>query len=257
MSENKDEAEVSKVLFELASNRRADILFELEKKDLKMQQIAESLDMTVTEAFRHLHRLSEANLVEKKPTGAYSITSIGSLATGFLEGFNFILNNNTYFLKHNLSNLPYQLVNRLGEISSGKFCGGVMESFNCLRQLVFDAEEYIWVISHQVDSSHVQVTNKKVMQGLKFKFLMEKGYAKEVLIDPDAECLKERRFLEQIPACTLINEKGAFLSFRGIDGIMDYSGFFSSDEKFRQWCKDLFEHYWEKAEHWYPSIQIQ
>ena len=246
MSGNVDEAEISKVLFELASNRRASILFELKKNHLKMQQLADSLDMTVTETFRHLQRLSEANLVEKKANGAYSITSVGNLAIGFLEGFNFVLKNETYFLERDLSCIPYTLVDRLGEIKSSEFCGGVLASLNAIRRLVFDAKDYVLAISDQVDSSHIEVTNKKVSQGLKFKFLMEKGYAKEVLINPDVEHLKERRFLERIPACTIINEKGAFLAFRSNNGVLDYSGFFSEDEKFRQWCKDLFEYYWKK-----------
>ena len=72
-----DSEEISKVLFELSSNRRANILFEIEKENFKMQQIAKSLDMTVTETFRHLQRLTDAKLVEKKANGTYTITSLG------------------------------------------------------------------------------------------------------------------------------------------------------------------------------------
>ncbi len=57
----------------------------------QMQQITRSLDITVTETFRHLQRLTEAKLVEKKVDSTYAITSQGKLATGFLSGFNFVL----------------------------------------------------------------------------------------------------------------------------------------------------------------------
>jgi predicted transcriptional regulator len=257
MTENSDNEDISKILFELASNRRASILFEIKKKNLKMQQISKSLDMTATETFRHLQRLSEASLIEKKADGSYTITSLGNLAIGFLSGFNFVLNNRKYFLEHDPACLPYELLNRLGELSSGEFCGGSLASFNRIRKMVFEAEKYIWVIADQVDSSHVQVTNEKVSKGLEFKFIMEKDLAKNVKTAPDFEQLKQRRYLERICVSTLVNEKEAFVAIRGSSGIIDFLGFFGTDEKFRKWCRDLFEYYWERSERWYPGIQIK
>lgn len=131
-----DNEEISKVLFELSSNRRANILFEIQKENLKMQQIAKSLDMTVTETFRHLQRLTDAKLVEKKANGTYTITSLGNLATGFLTGFNFILKNGNYFLEHDINYIPYEFVNRLGELSSAEFCTEAMSGFNRVRKMV-------------------------------------------------------------------------------------------------------------------------
>ncbi|MFW9982465.1 MAG: ArsR family transcriptional regulator, partial [Candidatus Thorarchaeota archaeon] len=85
MSSYEEEEDISKVLFELASNRRASILFELERQNLRMQQIAKALDMNVTETFRHLQRLSDAKLVEKKVDGRYEVTSLGNLTIGLLS----------------------------------------------------------------------------------------------------------------------------------------------------------------------------
>jgi predicted transcriptional regulator len=257
IAENGEDEEISKVLFELASNRRASILFEVEKKSLKMQQIADSLDMTVTETFRHLQRLSEAKLVEKKGDGTYTITSLGNLAIGFLSGFNFILKNKNYFLEHDPACLPYEFVNRLGELSSGEFCEVVLSNFNRIRRMVSEAEEYIWVIADQVDSSHVQVTNEKVSKGLEFKFIMQQDLAKTVKTTPDVEHLKQRRYVDLISVSILVNEKEAFVALQRTNGRVDYAGFFGTDEKFRKWCRDLFEYYWERAERWYPGIQIK
>jgi predicted transcriptional regulator len=257
MTQSQNDDEISKVLFELASNRRATILFEVKKKNLKMQQIAETLDMTATETFRHLQRLSEADLLTKNSDGSYGITSLGNLAISMLTGFNFILNNRKYFLEHDPSFLPYELVNRLGELSLGEFTGGVLASFNRVRQMVFGAEEYIYVIADQVDSSHLQMTNEKVAKGMKFKFLMQKDLAKMHVFDPDFDPLKERRYIERVNAVTLINEKEAFFALRANGGTIDYIGFCSTDEKFRKWCLDLFEYYWGRAERWYPSTEIK
>ena len=257
MSSNEEDVEISKVLFELASNRRANILFEVEKEDLKMRQIAKSLDMTVTETFRHLQRLSEAKLVEKKVEGTYSITSLGSLATGFLSGFNFILNNGKYFLEHHVSGLPYEFVNRLGELSAGEFCGDTLLAMNRTRKMVYDAEEYIWAMAEQSESSHTPVANEKVSKGLKLKFIMQQNLAKTIQITPEIEHLKERKYLERICATLLITEKESVVNLRRHNGEMDYVGFFGTDEKFLKWTRDLFIYYWERAEQWYPGIQIK
>ncbi len=222
-----------------------------------MQQLATVLDMTTTETFRHLQRLSESKLVEKKADGSYFVTPLGELAMVFLSSFNFILQNGSYFLEHPVSCLPYEFVNRLGELSGGEFCGEALSTFNRARRIVFDAEEFIWVIAEQVDSSHVQATNEKVVKGLDFKFVMQKDLAKIVKITPEVEHLKERRYLERIPVSLMANEKEACVLLRRANGEMDYLGFFGTHEKFRKWIQDLFKYYWERAERWYPGIQIR
>jgi predicted transcriptional regulator len=252
-----DSEEISKVLFELSSNRRASILFEVGKGNLKMQQIAKSLDMTVTETFRHLQRLTDAKLLEKKVEGTYAITSLGKLATGFLSSFNFILKNGYYFLDHDVSCLPYELVNRLGELSHAEFCKEAMSGFNRVRKMVFEAEKFIWTVAEQVDSSHVGPTTEKVSKGLDFKFIMQKELAKNFATAKDAEVLTGSRHMERIPVTLVINEKEATVVFRRNNGVMDYMGLFGTDEKFRKWCEDLFMYYWERAERWYPGIQIK
>jgi predicted transcriptional regulator len=251
-----DNSEVSKVLFELSSNRRANMLFEIEKGRLKMQQIAKALDMTVTETFRHLQRLTEAKLVEKKVDGTYAITSLGSLATGFLSGFNFILKNSDYFLEHDVSCIPYEFVNRLGELSDAEFCTEAMSGFNRVRKMVFEAQQYIWSIAEQVDTSHVQPTTEKRSKGLDFRFIMQEDLAKAYANMQGTEVLSGSKYLKRVPVTLVINEKEATVVFRRHSGVMDYMGLFGTDEKFRKWCQDLFLYYWERAQKWYPGIQI-
>jgi len=244
------------VLFELSSNRRANILFEIQKDDLKMQQIAKALDMTVTETFRHLQRLTEAKLVEKKVDGRYAITSLGKLASGFLTSFNFILKNGDYFLEHDISCLPYEFIDRLGELSLGEFCVDALSNFNRARKLVFESERYLWAMGEVVESSHVEPTREKVSKGLEFKFVMPKTLAKKSK-DSKERLLVGSRYLEEICVSLLISEKEANVVFRRHNGEMSYLGIFGTDDKFHKWCQDLFAYYWEKAERWYPGIQIK
>jgi predicted transcriptional regulator len=252
-----EEEDISKVLFELSSNRRANILFHVEIENLKMQQIATSLDMTATETFRHLQRLSDAKLIEKNVDGTYSITSLGKLATSFLSSFNFILKNGEYFLKHDVFCLPYEFVERLGDLSSAEFCKEAVAGFNRVRKMVFDSEKYIWTMAEQVDSSHIQPTTEKLSAGLDFKFIMQQDLAKTFVNTKGVDVLRGSRYLQRIPVTLVINENEASITFRTHNGVLDYLGLHGSDQKFLKWCKDLFMYYWERAEHWYPDIKIE
>jgi predicted transcriptional regulator len=220
-----DNEEISKVLFELSSNRRANILFQIEKENLKMQQIAKSLDMTLTETFRHLQRLTEAKLIEKKADGTYTITSLGSLAAHFISNFNFILKNGDYFLEHDVSCLPYEFVNRFGELWGGACYGDTLASLNRVRKMVYEADEFIWAMAEQSESSHTQITNDKVSKGLKFRFIMQQNLAKTIQITPEVEHLKERKYLARICCTLLITEKESVVNLRRHNGAMDYVGF--------------------------------
>ncbi len=253
MSSEDEEGDISKILFELASSRRASILFEVERQSLKMQQIAKSLDMNVTEVFRHLQRLSDARLVEKQVNGKYAITSLGNLTIGLLSDLNFILKYGDYFLDHIISCLPYEFVNRLGELSDGEFSDNTLSTLNRVRNIVYEAEEYIFALAEQSESSHVQVTNDKVSKGLEFKFIMQQSLSETIKVTPEVEHLKQRRILQRICVTLLITEKESVVHFRRQNGEMHYTGFFGKDERFRKWTRDLFKYYWEQAEPWLPK----
>ncbi len=266
---------LDKLFFEFASESRLGILRELQVRELKMQELARTLDLTDTETCRQLKRLSEALMISKQPDGKYNLTNYGHLALQFFPPLEFALKHKEYFLQHDSWALPYNFTNRLGEMAGGEFYKEAMLALNRARKLVFEAEEFLWVMAEQVDSSHIAVTREKVSEGLKFRFIMAPDLAEmggiypEMLLCPhckeallkdaknfsDRVCgFCERRQLDRIPLSMLINEKESSIFLRRFDGEMDYAGFFGIDEKFRKWTQDLFMYYWEKAERWYPKI---
>ena len=60
------------LLFEFSSPERMRIMKSLLAERLKLTQVSKKLDMTVTEASRHLQRLSDIQLIEKDVDGAFS-----------------------------------------------------------------------------------------------------------------------------------------------------------------------------------------
>jgi len=113
--ELENEAGVEKLFFELASESRLSILRELQKENLKMQEIARRLDVTATEAFRQLQRLSEALLVQKQPLGTFALAEYGRLVLQLSSSLEFVSKHRNYFSTHNIMRLPSHFLNRLSE----------------------------------------------------------------------------------------------------------------------------------------------
>jgi predicted transcriptional regulator len=248
---------LGKLFFELASESRLGILQGLQAKRLKMQELARELDLTDTEACRQLQRLSEASLVQKQPDGKYDLSNFGKLVLRFIPSWEFSQKHTNYLLDHDFSSLPYEFINRFGELSAGTFCGDTLAALNHVREMVSEADEYIWAMAEQSESSHTPIANEKVSKGVKLRFIMQENLAKTIKITQEVEHLKERRYVKRISCTMLITEKESVINLRRNSGSMDYAGFFGSDEKFLKWTRDLFSYSWEEAEKWYPGIQIR
>ncbi len=248
---------VDKLFFELASESRLGILRELQLKQLKMQELARTLNLTDTETCRQLQRLTEAQLVQKQPNGTNTLTSYAKLQIQLMGSMEFVFSNVNYFLDYDVFSVPYEFVNRLGELSNAEFCKEPVSGFNRVRKMVFEAGKYLWTIAEQVDSSHVGPTGQKVAKGLDFKIIMQKELAQASANANDNSLLSGRtKYMERVPVVLVINENEATVVFRRHSKAFDYMGLFGTDEKFCKWCKDLFLHYWENAEQWFPGIRI-
>ena len=121
---------IEKLFFDFASESRLGIIRELKKQNLRMNELARKLDLTATEVFRQLQHLTEALIVQKLPDGSYAITTYGKLILQLLQSLEFTFRYKAYFLNHDVSQLPYQFVNRIGELSSSALCMDSIENLN-------------------------------------------------------------------------------------------------------------------------------
>ena len=115
-----------------------------------MNDLARKLDLTPTEAFRQLQRLSEARLVEKQPDGNYAITEYCKLVLQLSPALEFTYKHREYFLSRDISRLPYEFINRIGELSSGILETNVADTINHAEQMIKQAEEYMWTLRAKV-----------------------------------------------------------------------------------------------------------
>lgn len=119
---------IERLFYELASESRLGILLELKEKNWKMNDVARKLNLTTTETFRQLQRLSKALLVQKQPEGTYAITEYGRLVLELSSPIEFVLKHKEYFLTHDVWRLPHQFVKRLSELSQTSLRMGMIET---------------------------------------------------------------------------------------------------------------------------------
>ncbi len=238
-----------RLLFELSGLERLEIMHLLDKDELKLSQISKRLNITVTETSRHLQRLSDASLVEKNPDGRYRASSFGSLALFLLESLDFASKYKRYFLEYDSSVLPYQFVDRLGELSDGTYSADAIKNLEEGERMVKKAEEFVWILSNQVLSSTVEPLAEKLKNRFDLRVILPEGRfppessSKLPVNNPGIH----KRVLPKVDVLVVLTEKFGIFCLPNKSGRIDYTGFSGESARFRVWCRDLFLCFWDKA----------
>jgi predicted transcriptional regulator len=244
---------LDRLFYELASESRLSILRTLETKNYRMQEIARRLDLTDTEAFRQLQRLSEVQLIQKQPDGAYTISEYGRLILRFSTSFEFAFKFKQCLLTRNIWLLPDQFINRLGELSQANLSTNNLEMINKLELLISNAEKYLWIIGERPLSFIDAKTFEKLQSGLSIRLLFDETGRKYFENLPEMKGVFEKKVIPVIPVTLVMNENFAGINLLSIDGRGDSVTFYGNDPKLVGWANDLFCYYWERGKHLYPA----
>lgn len=250
------------LFFELSSEDRLQILLQLEKEPLKLTKISTEFKLTSSETHRQLSRLIETKLVVKDIDGFFNLTPFGEQTLKWLPGYRFISDNRDYFQSHSLSNLPSDLLLRLGELSSCNFSNDALLSVSNIETMLRETDQCIYTIHDQFLLSSYPLTCDALKRGAQIKSLDPEVYRPtlphkgEVSLEDQKTLFQAKeagrvhnRKMERFDVFLWMSEKDVgILSFPTIDGKFDYLGFTSQDKVTLKWCKDLFRYYWDRAE---------
>ncbi len=243
-----EETGLEKLFFELASESRLSILRLLQKENLKMQEIARRLDVTPTEAFRQLERLSGCGLVQRQPDSMFALAEFGKLVLQISISLDFVSKYTEYLSTHDLMRLPSQFVDRLGELLGADLGTDTIKSLNLGSQAFTEAKQYAWGIGEgTIPGQMTSVMNQRVQEGVQVKMLISLERLPTGTSLPQMPKNVEIRGLSELPAIVVLTEKAAGICFYQIGGRVDYAGFFGTDPAFHNWVKDLFLYYWNTA----------
>ncbi|MEA3324180.1 MAG: transcriptional regulator FilR1 domain-containing protein [Euryarchaeota archaeon] len=249
---------LSKLLFELSGETRLEMLHALETAPMTFTKIADQMEITSSEASRQIERLSGMNLIEKLIDGSYAITPLGRLMLSFLPGINFVYKNNDYFLTHDTTPIPHELVMRFGDLSGAMFINGTIEAMNFMQERLRNVERYHCGMVDGLMDSIIPIAVERAKSGVIFRAILPDTYREKVAAivaeygtlgaDMPPHAI-EIRTLPTIPICGAVTDRGGGFKLPFTDGSMDHSMMVVGDDPgFRRWCRDLYAHYWGQAE---------
>jgi predicted transcriptional regulator len=246
--------EIVNLLFNLSSVDRLTLLLTIRKEEnLRLTQLAEKIRATIQETSRHVGRLTEAKLIEKKSDGFYRLTSYGRLVLLLLSSFSLISKTRDYFLSHDISFLPQEFIERIGELSVYEYAQNVSNVLRHIEQVMSLANEYVWLMADQALVTGPSVAQAVGNRDLSVRIMISKSghipeqyqHIKTLLGNKlELKLLSD----ENAKIAIAMNEKIAGVSFPDLQRKMDFdSGFMSSSIDFHKWCNDVFNFYWNRS----------
>ncbi len=222
----------------------------LQEEPMRPMQISEELRLNRQETSMHLSRLSEAGFIIKSTEGSYSIQPFGEEILTLLHGFEFLSKNRDYFNDHDISELPLGFRNRIGELKACSISSDISTSLQLVENVVREAGEYLWMISDQALTGTKRLIDQAMKaRTTKFRIILPESIIPPPGFEPQPFAVDrmERRVLKNVDIVMVMSEKEAQLAFRSKDGKMDLRTFSIFEPTAMNWCKDLYEYYWNKA----------
>lgn len=237
---------VYELFTELSSENRLDILKTLYEKPMTFTSLIKEVDMNSTEASRQLSRLTETRLIEKKGDGRYYNTLFGNLVISSIPGMNFISENSGYFIEHDTSPIPLELLRQIDALSTGEIVTGVYNILSTQEKLSEDLAGNFWYMSDDFPRHHLPNVEKVLEQGMEIRVIFPKDLFRTFKLSERNMEKIQFRAQDEIKLSVMTANGFSMLKLPGPDGKIDQNtAIFGHDERFRKWCEKLFLYYWD------------
>jgi predicted transcriptional regulator len=235
------------LMFELSHSGRLNALRLLKEKPHRLKDLSLELELTSAEVSRHLGRLSEAQLITKDGDGWYTLTPFGGIILHEISNLGFLINNISYFSKHDLSVIPEEL-HGLNSLLSCELVEGTLEIMSMVGDVSKNAKRKIWVISDQLMRSMVELNVIKANEKLDVRLIYQNDAKMPDEYRPKKGMNLEVRLLEKVPLSMKLNEQFAGVVLPNLKRQIDYEFALVSKEKlFHRWAELLFNYFWQRA----------
>ena len=251
-------------LLELASDQRLEILFQLQKQNLRIFQIANKLDSTKQEVYRNLSRLANSGLISKNVEAEHFLTTYGRTICAQIPLLMFFTNNKKYFQDHCFGDIPDKFIMRIGQLNGVRYEKGIVRVNELIKSIYNNAEKYVYEILAELSLERISTLAARTKGDVKLRYIASESAVvprgrKQLLEKVDWKKLIdkgyiERKMKERVQTTVVLNEKEACIMFPKINEEADLTIAFCSDkESFHEWCFDYFRHCWYNAKIWQES----
>ena len=245
-------------IFSVLSNElRRSMIFQLHEREMTISQLAKTQKITLQAMQKHLPKLIDTKIVQKKSSGKISLTELGHALMMNIPSLDFLSENKSFLQSHLMSLLPVQFLQRLGDLENFEIISYSMND-TLYDEFFSEAEKYVKILSKQnyfvlSDS----LTSKTLQKKVKISYISDENafysptkkeiegkFGKKSLISS----YLEGKMTQNMPLSMCVSEKGAFLALFHENGSVDFDNvMFSKDQRFVSWCGDLFDYVWKSA----------
>ena len=251
----------TELFWELASELRCSILFELQNQNLKPTSLVKKLGQTIQEIHRQCDRLEKIHFIKRQAKGELSLTSLGKMTLDQFSYFGFLLKNKKYFDEHDTGSLPMQFVQRLGVLENCELLEGTFAIMERWKKISKEAKEHLRFVSVQVSLDVFRLGVASAKKGTVVSLvhgkntIYPKGSKKEITSNTVQDLIEkqvyQRKMVDTIDVVVVFNEKQGTIVFPDLHGKTDVSYTFAgNDAPFLDWCNDYFDWMWKKAGRW-------
>jgi predicted transcriptional regulator len=244
------------LLFEMSNENRYGVLLILQKEAKRITDLTREMKLTTTEVRRHVSRLAEVDLIQRDIEGYYHLTSYGETSLLLFQEFIFLSSNSEYFKTHTLSNIPTGFVKQIGELGASMILNDAMDFLRHTENLFKESKEYVWLLVDQFPMNSLATIVEAIDPDIESMTSEETQALSRTRQTP----LVDQRMVDDVNVYLFLSENRCVIAFPTSEGQYDYRGFTATDGSSLQWCRELFLHYWDKAEHRKPvtpSVQVQ
>lgn len=239
------------LLFLLSSGDRVKMLSYLRDEKLRLSHLASRTSMTVQEASRQMTRLQDARLVEKDADGLFALSVLGRSALALLPSFDFLALNGDYLVSHDISMLPAEFLERIGELSDGQYGSTVGDILRHFDEVVNGSREYIWLMADQLLLLDAVVKRAGETGAPSVRVIFPEAVSRDEGYADLVRALKgdvELGLVDGVSVGMSLNEKLAGVILPDRVGRLDFDGGLrGSSPSFHKWCTDLFRFEWNRS----------
>ncbi len=248
------------LLFEVSNEYRHGILLLIQKKAMRITDMTKELNLTYPEIRRHISRLQETGLIQRDVEGYYRLTPYGETSLLLLQELKFLSANREYFLTHTLTKIPTGYIKRIGELSASVNITNPMDFFRHTENLLKESREYVWLLVDQFPMNSLLTIVETIDRDVKLRIIEPT----ERILNPDLYAmtseetqalsrtrhtpLVEQRMVDEVSVYIFVSDTRCLVALPIPDGQYDFKGFTATDDSSLKWCRELFQHYWDKAE---------
>ena len=248
------------LLFEVSNEIRHRILLLLQRRPMRITDIAREQGLNHPEIRRHLTRLRDIGLIERDVEGLYHLTPYGETSILLFKEFEFLSANSGYFETHSLSEVPARFVKQIGELGGSACLRNAMDFFRYTENLFKESKERVWILVDQFPMNFLSTIVEAINRGVRFRVIEPR----ERVLNPDLDAMTseeiqalsqtrrtpyvEQRMLERVSVLLFLSDSRCVLAFPTLDGQHDFKGFTATHESALSWSREFFQHHWDGAE---------